>query len=163
MNILPGHTEIIVSALQPHEITETLKKAVEPEPRNRIYHRFSDQFPFTGAVLPGEFRIIPFNEGSDYFVPRIIGRIEPSGNGSMIFMEFRMAKLTRLTLIFFIVVSILILVFFLLYRHRVYIGVTAFIAGIINYVLALRNFKASSKRVKGKILWLLNLRKKLIS
>ena len=163
MNIFPNRTETIVSGLRPEEIADTFKKVVEPMPVIRTYYRFSDHYLFTGSVLPNEFRVIPFNEGNDYFVPRITGRIEPSGQGSIVLLYFSMAKLTRIMLIFFLILSFMILVFFLFYQHRVYIGISAFLAGILNYGLAILNFNASSKRIKGKILWILNLKKKLIS
>ena len=163
MNIFPRRTEIIVSALRPEEIADTIKKAVEPTPETGLYHRFSDRYFFTGSVLPSEFRLIPSNEGSDYFMPRITGRIEGSGNGSILLLYFTMAKLTRIMLFFFVVLSFLILVFFLFYQQKVYIGITAFLAGVFNYILAIRNFNANSKRIKGKILWILNIRKKLLS
>ena len=159
---LHRRTETIVSALRPEEVIHAFEKVVERTQPEKNYHRFSEEFLYTGLVWQNGFSLKSSKEGSDFFDPRITGRIERTGTGSIIFLCFRMTPLTGFFVWFFTFFSFLILIFFIACNKMVFIGIIAFASGIMNYFLAIKNFTGRIKRARGEILWVLNLRKKMI-
>ncbi len=163
IRILPGKTETIISALKPAEVTGAMNKVVEPLAGRKSYYRFKDHFLFTGQVWSNGFNIISCKEGNDFFVPRITGNVENAGLGSIIYLHFRLTPLARASLIFFTILSFFIFIFFLAYNRMIFIGEISVVVGVLNFILALKNFSKSVRKTKGEILWILNLRMKLIS
>ncbi len=163
IRFLPGKTETVISALKAAEVTGAMNKVVEPLSGKKSFYRFKDHFLFTGNVRPDGFNLISCKEGNDFFVPQITGKVEDAGIGSIIHLHFRLTPLARTFLIFFTLLSFVIFIFFLAYDRMVFIGEISAAVGMINYFLAIKNFGKNVKKSKGEILWILNLRMKLIS
>lgn len=162
MSLLPVKKTTIVSALSQAEIIRALSLTVEPA-SGKSLRRESEHILFTGNVWETGFSISPRYKKPDYLAPRVMGRIERSDHGSIIHLNYRLNRFMMVFQVLFTFLSLITLGFFIIYNTLVFTGIAAAGAGILNYFLTIRVFIGKVIRLQNEILWVLNLRKKLIS
>ncbi|MGK7391527.1 MAG: hypothetical protein ACNS60_14325 [Candidatus Cyclobacteriaceae bacterium M2_1C_046] len=100
---------------------------------------------FNGWIKPTTFKIIQKVRRPDNYIPLIIGKIEPTSKGCILFIKYRLLYSTRMFLVFWSILLILLSLFFGL-EHKVYLYASLALGiGILNYLIVYFNFK---KKVK---------------
>lgn len=100
---------------------------------------------FNGRINNNIFKISQKIKRPDNYIPLIIGKIEETSKGSIIFLKYRLMFSTKMFLIFWSVILILLTLFFsIMYEAYLYAGIAAVLGGI-NYAIVYYNFK---KKVK---------------
>lgn len=129
--------------------TRPLEKGVEyPE-------TVEENFLFNGWVKETRFRISRKVRHPENFLPIIIGDIEGTSTGSILFIRYRLFFSSALFLIFWSAISLLLCLFFLLVHKQYIYAFIALSLGILNYVIATKNFHLqirSSRRTLDKAL-----------
>jgi hypothetical protein len=160
LNLLPYHSETLVSALSKKEILGHLIRVTREvnflDPRTQQ----NSKIKFNGMIGQEGFRISKVINRGDTFLPLITGEVESTPRGSIIFMRYRLFP----GAVFFLGFWSLILLAFTAF----YIGVEsnfgyAFIClglAIINYVVGIFFFKRQVKASKEVFHELINFEMK---
>lgn len=100
---------------------------------------------FNGWVKNDRFKISQKVKRPDNYIPLVTGKIESTSKGSILFLKYRLIYSTRMFLIFWSVLLILLTLFFGI-QYKAYLYSTiALSLGIVNYLIVYFNFK---KKVK---------------
>jgi len=160
LNLLPYHSETLVSALSKKEILGHLIRVTREvnflDPRTQQ----NSKIKFNGMIGQEGFRISKVINRGDTFLPLITGEVESTPRGSIIFMRYRLFP----GAVFFLGFWSLILLAFTAF----YIGVEsnfayAFIClglAIINYVVGIFFFNRQVKASKEVFHELINFEMK---
>lgn len=156
MRLLPLFEETLVLPFQLEETRRRIRIATRPLEKEVEYSEtVEENFLFNGWVKENRFRISRKVRHPENFLPIIIGEIEGTSAGSILFIRYRLFFSSAVFLIFWSVISLLLCLFFL-FVHQQYIYATiAGILGILNYVVATKNFHLqirSSRRALDKAL-----------
>lgn len=145
MNLLPYHSETLVSALSKKEILGHLIRVTREvnflDPRT---HQNS-KIKFNGMIGQEGFRISKVINRGDTFLPLITGEVEATPRGSIIFMRYRLFPGAVFFLVFW---SIILLAFSAFYFGPIDNYPYGFIClglAILNYVLGIFFFHRQVK------------------
>lgn len=141
MRLLPYFQETLVlpysgqeTAMRLRQFTRPLEKGVEYEAAAEM------RFLFNGWVKDDRFRISRKIKHPENFLPMLIGRIEGTTAGSIVFIQYRLFFSSALLLTFWSIISLLFSLFFA-FIHPNYIYAVAILGlGIFNYIIAVKNF-----------------------
>lgn len=146
VRLVPNHSEIFVSSLQINEVmrrldlvTDQVNYSDEPELKYR------EGYLFNGSLDQNKFRLSLKLDRSDSFLPLIKGEIEPTGKGSIIFLNYSFFPATEFFLGFWGVITFLLTVFFLTFDQDWVFAVLSSLVGICNYAFAFMNFRRKVK------------------
>jgi hypothetical protein len=100
IDLLPFKKNTIVSGARAEEILAKLRLIVRPPEIPRTYtikneltvlRRYSNEnYPFEGKIKDFEFQITPYSNYPEHFLPLIIGKIEPTSRGCILFLTYRL-------------------------------------------------------------------------
>lgn len=146
VTILPHFQETVISNQSSEYITTKISAATSSklllQPRHDPTHLF------TGWVRDGRFRIsLKINRPNNY-LPLVIGKVEPTSNGSIIFLSYRLFPTTKLFLIFW---DLFILIVFIAvgYQYQsVLYGVVGVVLVAFIHWIAWSNFNLQLKETR---------------
>ncbi len=146
MYLLPRSRETIVLPFLAREVYERIWKSVKPVKNGLLLIEEPEQpFLFNGWVKKDKFSISLKVARPQNFLPVMNGTIEETSTGSIIFVKYRMFPTSATFLVFWSVVTLLMAVFFG-YIGRYTFLVLSVALGVINYVVAVANFKIQVRR-----------------
>ncbi|WP_057940477.1 hypothetical protein [Algoriphagus resistens] len=149
MNLLPYDSETLVSALSKEEVISHLNRVTREvnylDPRTQA----NEDILFNGLVGKKTFRISKVVNRADTFLPLILGKIESTPRGSILFINYRLFPGALFFIAFW---SIILLAFTAVYSFLIPnygYAILCFIIGLVNYIVAMyffnRQVKASRK------------------
>ena len=137
----PTAQETLVSSLSAAEVTRRLRAATlaSAAPRT-VPPPTASTVVFNGQVTKEAFRLSQRIARPNNFIPFISGVIEPTSQGCLLFVRYRLFTMTAAFLVFWWAVT-LSFAFYLAHYERLY-HYAALSAGVgmVNYVVALLNF-----------------------
>lgn len=133
MNLLPYHSETLVSALSKEEILGHLIRVTREVNFLDVRSQLHGKIKFNGMIGQEGFRISKAIDRGDTFLPLMTGEVEPTGRGSIIFLRYRLFP----GAVFFLAFWSLILLAFTVFCFTV---VGNFTYGILSLVLAFVNY-----------------------
>ena len=146
MYLLPRKRETIVLPFPAQEVYERIWKSVKPVKEGiLIFDEPDQQFLFNGWVKKDKFSISLKVVRPQNFLPIIVGNIEETSTGSIIFVTYRMFPTSFAFLMFWSVITLLMAIFFGYIERYVFTGISIAL-GISNYAVAVANFKIQVRR-----------------
>jgi len=153
MEWLPIRYETMVIPYPASEAYEKLAACVLP-PEDPKLENFdsttSVQQLFNGIVKPTSFRISKIVKQPDNFLPLIIGKIEPTSNGSILFLKYQLFFSSLFFISFWSVITLLITIILIFVYHSYLYALLAFGFGMVHYSVAMINF--SKQVTQSKLL-----------
>lgn len=144
MNPFPNHSEVLVSSLSKKEVEGRLEKETQDVNFLDFERRILKGFKFNGKVESDFFRLSLAINKPDSFLPLILGKIEQTPKGCILFLKYRLFPSSTFFLGFWTVVTIALSVFFGLSEKPIYAGFSLF-ACFGNYYFAWNYFKMKIK------------------
>lgn len=157
---MPFYSETLVSALSKTEVIEQLsRKTREVNFLDKRSH-IEDALVFNGYVGKNSFRISKVIQKSDTFLPLILGKVEDTARGSILFLTYRLFPGALFFILFWSIVLVgFSLFYFLLVKNPLYGGICGGMA-LLNYALGLFFFHRQVKSSRAKFHELINLQMK---
>nr|WP_287939060.1 hypothetical protein [Algoriphagus sp.] len=145
MNLIPHHTETLVSPLSKEEVLGHLMRVTREVNflDSRTYQ--NDQIKFNGMVGREGFRISRAIKKGETFLPLLIGKLENTPRGSIIFLEYRLFPSALFFLIFWSIVLLAFSAFYLFFLPNLSYSLICFLLAIGNYGLGLMFFNRQYK------------------
>jgi hypothetical protein len=133
MNWLPFGRETLVSALSKEEVLDRLAAVTRGTRREGL----PEIRPlFNGRVEEDGFRLSQVIEKGDNFLPLLLGKVEDTPRGSIIFVRYQIFATTRFFLWFWTLVLLAFSLFFLLVTNQFLQGGACLFLSGVNYALA---------------------------
>lgn len=146
MYLLPIKRETLVLPYEQEEVFRKLWKVSRPvRAKDPLPDVPEASFLFNGWVKKNQFKISRKIARPDNFLPVIAGTIEGTSKGSIVFLRYRMFFATIVFLIFWSFVTTLIALYFYFFEKIYLYATISFLLGILNYVIAVLNFKKQVK------------------
>lgn len=153
--ILPFQQITLVSSLSRQEIEQRLGKQtrsnqeiLQLEQSGKIGYlvrRSTQDFVFRGLIREGCFYLIPYRPYPEHFQPRLVGHIEETSLGSIIFLRFKLLAGT----VFFAALSALIFLIvaavFLFLQKNVWTALITLLLFAGSYAVMLLNFQQKAR------------------
>lgn len=155
MTLLPSQTETISSKLSPAQI-EKILSSITAAPTLRINTAEKNKV-FQGKIGNLSFVISQRISHPNNFVPLVHGVIEPTRNGSIIFLKYMLFRSSVMFLIIALLISGIVGVCFLWINSAWAYGAIAFSLGFANYFVTLLNFKKQVRITRNHLLEALNI------
>lgn len=115
MNLLPYKNSILILPFKADEVEHKLRQRIKPLAENLPDSpSLHSSFLFNGWIKDYKFRISKRIHHADNFLPLIVGKIEATSKGSILFITYRMFPSTLFYLSFFCLMLLLTCLFFLL-------------------------------------------------
>lgn len=160
MNPFPNHSEVLVSSLSIKEVEGRLEKVTLDINFLDYEQRLQKGFKFNGKVEKGSFRLSLAIDKPDSFIPLILGKIEATPRGSILFLRYRLFPSSTFFLGFWTIVTLAMAVFFeFVSQNPIYAGISLLVAGG-NYFFAWSYFKRKIKISQEIFHEMLNLDRK---
>lgn len=145
MNLIPVHTETIVSVLSKKEVLGHLMRVTSEVNYLDQRSRGNKDVKFNGMVGQNGFRVSKVVDKGDTFLPLIIGEVEETPRGSIIFLKFKLFPGATFFLVFWSIVLVAFAGFFFFMIHNFNYGVICASLAIANYALAIYFFNRQVK------------------
>lgn len=118
------------------------------------------QILFNGIVGKNGFRISKVTNRADSFIPIILGRVEPTHRGCIIFINYRLFASSVFFLVFWsIILAAFTALYLFLIPNFLYAGICTGL-GITNYLLAMYFFHRQVKASRAVFYQLINFQMK---
>ena len=157
MHLLPYQQETFVLPYAAAEALNRLRPFTRPVDKGYEYSEPDEKrFLFNGVIYTNSFRISRIVLKPENFLPLLVGRLEATSVGSLLFIQYRLFFSTTLFLVFWSVVCLLLTLFFLIYHEAWLYASVAFGIGCVQYVIAVKNFSwqvGRSRRELEKVLF----------
>jgi hypothetical protein len=138
---LPYQRETLVLARPADAVWLDLKQATLESTRPyRPSRSESRRFLFNGRIQEPAFRISRMLRSPETFLPLVVGSIEPTSTGCLVFLRYRLFPSTLGFLIFWSVICLLLGFFFLLIHQELLYALLTFAIGAGNFLISLKNF-----------------------
>ena len=138
MNFLPHYNETIVLPFGVSRAMRLLDLHTRSTDGNQGDNKA--EIYFNGKVEEDHFRISEMVRKPENFLPLITGRIEGTSRGCIIFVRYTLFFSTSLFLIFWSLVTSFLALYLVFYPGEYIYATISFLAGVVNYVIALVNF-----------------------
>ncbi|EMR02508.1 hypothetical protein [Cesiribacter andamanensis] len=150
MQLLPYKEETIILPYSALEAYRRLKALTKPVNEGLHYSPAEDRaFLFNGLLKKEGFRISRKLVRPENFLPLLVGHIEATSVGCLVFVRYRLFFATTLYLVFWTVVCVLMSLFFLLHQEAWGYAALAFGIGCAQYVIAVKNFALQVRRSRA--------------
>lgn len=160
MNLLPYDSETFVSALSKEEVLAHLNRVTREvnflDPRTQV----KGDIIFNGFVGRKGFRISKVVDKADTFLPLILGKIEATPRGSIIFINYRLFPGALFFLAFWSIILLAFTAFYSFLLPTYEYAALCFTLAIINYVIALYFFNRQVKSSRKVFHQLINFQMK---
>jgi hypothetical protein len=120
----------------------------------------SDKIKFTGVIGRAGFRISRSIKKGDTFLPLLIGKMEDTPRGSIIFLEYRLFPSAIFFLAFWSLVLFSFAMYYLLVIPQLIYALSCFLLGLGNYALGLLFFNRQYKLSRNLFHELINFQLK---
>ncbi|MDR7129872.1 hypothetical protein J2X69_002218 [Algoriphagus sp. 4150] len=149
MNLFPYDSETLVSALSKEEVLTHLNKVTREvnylDPRSQA----RGDILFNGLVGKKGFRISKVVNRGDTFLPLILGKIEATPRGCILFINYRMFPGALFFIAFWSIILLAFTLVYLFLNPNYGYAIICFLVGLVNYIIAMyffnRQVKASRK------------------
>jgi hypothetical protein len=141
MNLLPYKNSILILPFKADEIEYKLRQRIKPLANDfSISTPAGSSFLFNGWIGDYKFRISKQISHADNFLPLIVGKIEATSKGSIIFITYRMFPSTMFYLSFFCLMLLLSSLFFLLVEKNWITSGFLFLILLGIYIISILDF-----------------------
>lgn len=133
MNLLPFGRETLVSSLSKEQLLDRLSAVTRG-----AHSEGSPELPplFNGRVEANRFRISRVIEKGDNFLPLLLGKVEHTPRGSILFLRYQLFSTTRFFLWFWTGILLAFALYFFIVTQQFFQGgICLFLLGF-NYILA---------------------------
>ncbi len=146
MNLLPYQNAILVLPFPADAIEFKLRQKIKPLPDEFLPPVLTDkEYLFNGTIADYKFRISKKISHADNFLPLIVGKIESSSKGSILFITYRMFPSTLVFMGFFCLMLLLAALFFLLVEKNWTTSVFLFFILTGIYLISVLDFNQKVK------------------
>lgn len=141
MNLLPYHTETLVSALSQKEVLGHLMRVTREV--NFLDSRTQNLpgIKFNGMIGQEGFRISKVVRRGETFLPLISGKVESTARGSIIFLKFQLFPATVFFLVFWSIVLLGFAGFYFFALKNINYGSLCISLFAVNYLLGIFFFR----------------------
>lgn len=160
MNLLPHYTETLVSPLSREEVISQLNRVTvwvnyldKRSQQNREYF-------FNGIIGQNGFKLSKSVSHGDTFLPLILGQIEDTPRGCIVFLEYKLFPGALFFLSFWTIILLATAIFYVLIAPNYLYAFIASGLAVINYLVALFFFNRQVKKSREIFLKLLNFQMK---
>ena len=157
MHLLPYRNETIILPYASKEAIARLRPITRPVDKGYAYQQDDERrFLFNGTLKKGRFRLSRRILKPENFLPLLIGQLEDTSVGSLLFVQYRLFFATAMYLVFWSVVCLLLSLFFLIYHEAWLYATVSFGIGCVQYIIAVKNFNwqvRQSRQVLEKVLF----------
>lgn len=147
MLLIPAKDELLVFSLTKEQVQDRLIEELAQS---------ASEKGFIGWLEGENFQISRKLSRPDNFSPLLKGIIDSTSKGSIIFMNYRLMFSTRMFLIFWSVILLLLSLFFILKYNAYLYGAIAFGVGVFNYVIVYFNFKKQIRISREQFINMMN-------
>ena len=153
MPVLPYHSEMLVLSLSEKEVRERLYRVVFPlsDSQPMAADKEENDFAFNGQVRKGRFSISRRIRYSNSFLPLVNGRVEDTGNGSIVRLSYSLFPTTKAFLWFWLLVSVMITAVFVYKKEYVY-SILGMATGIFCFIVARVSFRRAMNDTRKHLL-----------
>lgn len=145
MNLLPHYSETLVSPLSKEEVISQLNKVTFwVNYLDKRTQQNQDAF-FNGIVGQDEFKLSKIVDRGDTFLPLILGKVEETPRGCILFLEYKLFPGAIFFLSFWTVILLAIAAFYILINPNYFYATVAVGLTAINYFIALFFFNRQVK------------------
>ena len=138
----PTEQETLVLSLSAQDVVQRLRAATQPSAaQDRWPSPDARAFSFNGQVQPRSFRLSRKIARPNNFLPFITGEIEPTSQGCLVFVRYRLFAMTIIFLVFWLVVTFGFGYFLARYEQLYHYAALSAGVGVINYGVAVLNFR----------------------
>ncbi|EOZ92000.1 fumarate hydratase [Indibacter alkaliphilus LW1] len=145
MPFLPFQSEVLVTGLEKSEVLQRLDLVTRNVNFLDYEARQKKGFEFNGIVHQDGFRLSLVIDKADSFLPLIQGKVEESGKGSILFLEYKLFPGSVFFLGFWTIVTLVLFFFFGLMAEKPLYALVSLALGISNYLFAWSHFKRKTK------------------
>ena len=156
MNLLPYKNSILILPYKADEVEYKLRQKIKPLTNDFLLtHPPANKFMFNGWIGDYKFRISKRISHADNFLPLIVGKIEATSNGSILFITYRMFPSALFYSFFFCIMLLLASLFFLFVEKNWLTAGSLFIFLLGIYLISVLDFNQKvriSRRLLEKTL-----------
>ncbi|SFB48980.1 hypothetical protein SAMN04489723_11357 [Algoriphagus aquimarinus] len=149
MNLLPYDSETLVSALSKEEVLSHLNRVTREVNFLDQRTQVRGDIVFNGLVGQKGFRISKVVDKADTFLPLILGEIEATHRGCILFINYRLFPGALFFIAFWSIILLAFTAFYSFLIPNYGYATICFVLGLANYVVAMyffnRQVKASRK------------------
>ncbi len=160
MNLLPYHSETLVSALSKQEVLGHLIRVTAEVNYLDQRTRGDKRILFNGMVGQKGFRISKVIDKGNTFLPLVLGQVEETPRGSIIFLKYKLFPGATFFLAFWSIVLVGFVFYFLAFAQNFGYGAICFALAILNYGLAIYFFNRQVKASRSVFYRLINFQLK---
>jgi hypothetical protein len=147
LNLLPYHSETLVSALSKKEILGHLIRVTREVNYLDARSMSDSRIKFNGMIGQEGFRISKVINRGDTFLPLITGEVESTPRGSIIFIKYRLFLGAVFFLVFWSLILVAFMAFYIAVVGNLSYGLICLGLAVFNYLLGMfffhRQVKAS--------------------
>ncbi|MCH6199035.1 hypothetical protein MMU07_05580 [Aquiflexum sp. LQ15W] len=155
MNPFPNHSEVLVSSFSKKEVEERLSMVTRDVNFLDYEERLQKGCKFNGKLGKDAFRLSLVVDKPDSFLPLILGKIESTPKGCILFLQYRLFPSSAFFLGFWTVVTLALAMFFGFVSQKPIYALLCLLACVGNYYFAWNYFKRKislSKEIFHEIL-----------
>lgn len=148
-DIFPYYRQTFVSSYSQEEILERIRNVT----KEGINYRESamTRHEFNGTISENSFQLSRIITQPNTFLPLIKGKVESARRSSILFITCEMFYTTRVLLVLWSVIPLLIFVLNLFLVNGYFYALLALFFGLFNYIIPVANFHRQ-RRISMKIL-----------
>ena len=137
----PTEQETLVLPVSAGEAAHRLREATQSSDDREPSSIGHSDFVFNGQVKKRSFRLSRKITRPNNFLPFITGQIESTSQGCLLFVQYRLFTMTTAFLVFWLIVTLGFGFFLARYERLYHYAALSIGVGIVNYVVAVLNFK----------------------
>ena len=137
----PTEQETLVLPVSAGEAAHRLREATQLSTAREPSSVAPNPFVFNGQVKKRSFRLSRKITRPNNFLPFITGRIEPTSQGCLLFVQYRLFTMTTAFLVFWLLVTFGFGYFLARYEQLYHYAALSAGMGLVNYGVAVLNFK----------------------
>ncbi|MDN3204230.1 hypothetical protein [Algoriphagus sediminis] len=157
---LPYHSETLVSSFSKEEVRDCLKKATSEVNYLDRRSMTREGVKFNGLIAESGFKISKIVDKGDTFLPLILGELEATPRGTIIFLKFRLFPGAKFFLGLWSVLLIIFAVVFAWVSSELSYALFCLLAGVLNYFISVFFFQRQVKVSRDIFMELLDLQVK---
>ena len=150
MTFLPHHYETFVLTQPSLDVIQKIHKLTTT--KMLLQNQEGAQFRFSGWVRENAFRISLKISRPNNYIPLVVGRVETTSTGSIVFVNYKLFPVTKMFLLFWSFFTVLAgFITSYQYQSFLYLGISIIILGVIHWV-TWSNFYIQLKHTRQTLL-----------
>jgi hypothetical protein len=145
LNLIPYHSETLVSALSKEEVLGNLMRVTREVNFLDTSTLLDEKIKFNGMIGRESFRISKAIKKGETFLPLVIGKVEGTPRGSIIFLQYRLFPSALFFLIFWTIILIGFSLFHVFAIPNLLNSILCIFLAAVNYGLGLLFFHRQLK------------------